>query len=385
MAINIHCVKCKRDMKLTAKICKCGASIPKKYRTYRVILRYNGKRITRTCNNLELAREIEAKLKDEIRRDELSLTRKRAVTLGKAWKRYADWSKITKPKSFKTCNGYYHKHIEPWLQDCNLSEITPVEVEAIVVRMRKGKTPRGKPYADATVRHVLIVLGHIFSMGIKWGLCTDNPVRRVAKPKLNNQIVAYLSKDELERLLTVLDEWPCKMSACIVRFLLHSGVRRGEIFKIRWDAVDMERKTFCLRDPKGKRDAVLPLSDKALQILQEVPREYDTPYIFYGKEGKQRTDFKGPWQRIKKAACLPESFRLHDLRHHFASALVSAGTDLFTVQTLLNHRDSSTTQRYAHLSDNALRDALSLSDRLNSPPAETEKKVVNLRDYRHGS
>ena len=362
MAINIHCVKCKRDMKLTAKICKCGASIPKKHRTYRVILRKNnGKRITRTCNNLELAREIEAKLKDEIRRDELSLTKQRAVTMGEAWKRYSDWSKITKPKSFRTCNAYYRKHIEPWLQDCNLSEITPVEVEAIVVRMRKGKTPRGKPYADATIRHVLIVLGHIFSMGIKWGLCTDNPVRWVAKPKLNNQIVAYLNKDELERLL------------------------RGEIFKIRWDAVDMERKTFCLRDPKGKRDAVLPLSDKALQILQEVPREYDTPYIFYGKEGKQRTDFKGPWQRIKKAACLPESFRLHDLRHHFASALVSAGTDLFTVQTLLNHRDSSTTQRYAHLSDNALRDALSLSDRLNSPPAETEKKVVNLRDYRHGS
>ena len=74
IAINIRCGKRKRDMKLTAKKCKCGASIPKKYRTYRIIVRYNGRRITRTCSNLELAREIEAKLKDEIHRDELGLT-----------------------------------------------------------------------------------------------------------------------------------------------------------------------------------------------------------------------------------------------------------------------------------------------------------------------
>ena len=82
----------------------------------------------------------------------------------------------------------------------------------------------------------------------------------------------------------------------------------------------------------------------------------------------QRTDFKGPWQRIRKAAGLPEDFRFHGLRHHFASMLVSSGIDLTIVRELLTHTDLSTTQRYhPHLRPGAVREAVRKSGELLTP------------------
>ncbi|WP_449244636.1 tyrosine-type recombinase/integrase [Desulfobacca acetoxidans] len=65
--------------------------------------------------------------------------------------------------------------------------------------------------------------------------------------------------------------------------------------------------------------------------------EVTSSYVFPGKDGKQRTNFNGPWSIIRKAAGLPENFRFHGLRHHFASTLVSAGYDFLFVQKLLTH------------------------------------------------
>jgi len=80
-----------------------------------------------------------------------------------------------------------------------------------------------------------------------------------------------------------------------------------------------------------------------------------------------RYDFKGPWQRIRKAAGLPADFRFHVLRHHFASMLVSSGIDLTVVRELLTHKDMSTTHRYAHLQPDAVGEAALKSGELLTP------------------
>ena len=110
--------------------------------------------------------------------------------------------------------------------------------------------------------------------------------------------------------------------------------------------VDLKRKTFILKDPKGKKDQILPLSNKALEILNSVPREFKTKWVFYGRAGRQRTTVQKEWEAIRAKAQLPKGFRFHGLRHHFASSLVSAGVSLYTVQNLLCHKDAATTQRY---------------------------------------
>src|SRR5208283_4694990 len=90
--------------------------------------------------------------------------------------------------------------------------------------------------------------------------------------------------------------------------------------------------------------------------------DVNAPFVFPGKSDpdgnrKQRTDFKGPWKRIRKAAGLPEDFRFHGLRHHFASTLVSNGVDLGIVRELLTHKHVGTTERYAHFAPAAMKEA----------------------------
>jgi integrase len=384
MAINIRCQKCKADMKLGSKKCpKCGESIPRN-KTYRVIVWVNGKRVSRSVNNLELAREIETKIKSHAARGEFGIQKKQAaITLADVWEKYLPWAKGNK-KSWRDDQYYYHKHLELVFGDKPLDRISPFDIEKMMTTMKKSKSKRGTPYAPATIKHQVVLLTRLYSVAEKWGLYSgDNPCRKVKKPKLNNQVTEFLSDEELNRLLDTLDQWHNKMTASFILFCLFTGLRRGELFKLQWEKdIDLERQTMTLRDPKGTIDQKLPLSDKAVNVLHSIPKEYDTPWVFYGKNGQQRTDFKGPWGRIKKAAGLPANFRLHGLRHHFASSLVSNGMDLFTVQKLLCHKDSKMTMRYAHLSDKAMRNAVKLSDSLQAKKW-LEDKVVNLDERRN--
>jgi integrase len=158
---------------------------------------------------------------------------------------------------------------------------------------------------------------------------------------------------------------------------LFTGLRRGELFKLAWDDVDFERGIITLRDPKSGKTENIPISIKALEVLKAL--EVTSPFVFPGKDGKQRVEFNGPWQRIRKAADLPAGFRFHGLRHHFASTLVSAGVDLLVVQKLLTHKDAKTTARYAHLAPGAIRDAALRSGDLLTPK-RGKGKVINLTE-----
>lgn len=368
MAISIRC-SCGSEAKLSSKKCpRCTTRFPKKGRKYKVTIRANGRKVTRTVTNLGLAREVESKLKVDAARGEHQLRKKVAPTLSEIWKKYQPWAEEHKPKSFATDKGYYKKHLEQRFGSKRLDSISPFDVEKLMVAMRKGKSKRGTPYSPTTIRHVVVLLGRFYSIAEIWGIYSGpNPCRKVKKPRLNNQVTEFLKDSEVSSLLQTLDAWPNRMSASFVLFLLYTGLRRGELFKLKWIDVDLDRQAITLRDPKGKKDTTLPLSDKAIEVLVKIPRQYDTPFIFYGRNGRQRTDFSGPWKRIRRAAGLQQSFRMHGLRHHFASALVSAGVDLFTVSKLLTHKDVKTTQRYAHLGDQVLRDAVALSDELHSP------------------
>jgi integrase len=333
-------------------------------------------------DNLELAKDIEAKLKMEIIRGQFDIKKPKAtITLQEVWEKYLPWAKVNK-KSWRNDQYYYGHHLQPVFGEKALDDISPFDIEKFMLFMKKGKSKRGRPYAPATIKHQVVLLNRLYSLAEHWELYSgNNPCKKVKKPKLNNQVTEFLTNKELLRLIDVLNGWHNKMSSSFVLFCLYTGLRRGELFKLQWKYVDLERWTMTLKDPKGVVDQVLPLSDKAVAVLHNIPREYETPWVFYGKNGRQRTDFKGPWLRIKKAAGLPDDFRLHGLRHHFASSLVSAGVDLYTVQKLLCHKDSTMTMRYAHLADKTLRDAVKLSDKLLHPVKKP--RVTKMEVYKN--
>jgi integrase len=357
MAIQIYCPTCRASYKLDTKECpKCKVSFGRTSK-FRVCVSFKGKRVTRFYDNLTLAREAETTIKAGILRGDLGINRKpkQAPTLGEVWAKYLPWAKEHK-KTWDDDLLNYRKHLEPRFGNKRLDAISPMDLEKLKLDLKKGVSKQGKPYSQATIKHQLVLLKRIYNLARKWGLYKgDNPFDQVVMPKLDNLRTEFLKEAQLTALWNTLEKWPCAMSAAFIGFALYTGARRGELFKLTWEDVDFERNMITLREPKGGKTQTIPVSPRALEVLKEL--EVTSPYVFPGKDGHQRTDFKGPWQRIRKAAGLPDNFRFHGLRHHFASALVSAGYDLLLVQRLLTHKDARTTQRYAHLAPGALREA----------------------------
>lgn len=139
-----------------------------------------------------------------------------------------------------------------------------------------------------------------------------------------------------------------------MRLLLFTGARSGEILGLRWEHVDFERGLLHLPDSKtGKK--VIVLNAPALEILSELPRI--GPYVIVGRDPKKpRTALRNSWQAILRYAGITD-VRLHDLRHTHASFGVGAGMGLPIIGKLLGHSQVSTTQRYAHLADDPVRQA----------------------------
>jgi integrase len=326
-----------------------------------VCISIKGKRITKVVENLTLAREWETAKKTDILRGALDINQKSkpAHTLNDIWLKYLPWARENK-KSWKDDNWYFAKHLEPRFGNKLLEKIAPIDIE------RTKKELRESGYAPATIKHQIAILRRLFNLARKWNLYEGkNPVESVEMPKIDNQITEFLKDEEINRLFKVLEEWPCKESSALIKFALFSGFRKGEILRLAWEDVNFEQGMITLREPKGGKTQTIPISPQALDVLRGLGKSF--PYVFAGQGGKQKTNFRGPWYKIRKVAGLPDNFRFHGLRHHFASTLVSNGVDLIVVQKLLTHKDTKTTQRYSHLQPGAMRDAALKSGELLTP------------------
>ena len=376
MAIHIYCTGCYTSNGLDAKKCSnCGGTFGRD-KKYRVCVSVKGQRVTRVVDNLTIARQTEAAIKGDMVRGEFEINHKKKPvhTLNEVWARYLPYAKEHK-KSWIDNLRYYGKHLEPRFGMKSLDSISPIDIERMKLELKKGVNRRGKPFAAQTIKHQLVILRRLYNLARKWGMYDGkSPLESVEMPRIDNQKTEFLTDEELTRLLDTLDAWPFRESATFIKFALFTGLRRGELFKLAWDDVDFERGMVTLRDPKGGKTESIPVSMEALDVLKSL--DVISSFVFPGKNGRQRTDFNGPWQRIRKAADLPEGFRLHGLRHHFASTLVSAGVDLLVVQKLLTHKDAKTTARYAHLAPGALRDAALRSGHLLKPKVSKIVKIA---------
>ena len=373
-----HCPKCKTSNVVAAKKCKkCEELLGAKYR---VIVKDKGMRNSRIVDSLVMAREIEVVIKADMLRGEFVIAdhrRKKKIVLDDVWSKYLPSIKNTN-KSWRDDKYNYESHIQPVFGSMELSNISVFSVEKFK-RSFKGKLNiRGKVFEPATIKHQLVLLRRLLNMAIKWNMLSSlNPVCKVQMPKIDNEVVRFLDADQLSELMRVLDIWPVKQSSSFIRFLMFTGVRRGEAFSLKWENVDIERGFITLMNPKGGKTVKLPLNNMAIDVLKSIDRK-ESDYVFPGKTGERLTDISSSWRRIKKIAKLPVEFRLHDLRHHYASTLVSGGVDIFTVSRLLSHKDVGTTKRYAHLSDAAMKSATDRAEELFNP------KVAEIIQLKHG-
>jgi integrase len=208
-------------------------------------------------------------------------------------------------------------------------------------------------------------LGGIFSYALSRGYCDRNPVKGV-QPFRDGKQERFLSPAELERLgkaLTAAElEGGNKIAIAAIRLLILCGCRKSEVLKLKWSYVDHSHS--CLRLPSSKTGAkVVPLGAAALALFETLPRLADNPHVFPGaKAGGHLVGVPRILEGIRRRANL-HNVRLHDLRHSFASAGAAGGLSLPLIGALLGHKDTKTTQRYAHLADDALKAA---ADRISA-------------------
>ena len=212
--------------------------------------------------------------------------------------------------------------------------------------------------AEHQANRVVAVLSRMLNLATKWGWRVDNPAKGTERNPEEKRH-RYLSAAELDRLTTALAEHPDRQAADIFRLLLLTGARRGEVQSMKWPDIELDAGTWTKPGATTKQRTLhrVPLSAPAGQLLVERKAERgESEYVFPGRLGGHRVEIKAAWTAICKAAKIND-LRVHDLRHSYASQLVSAGFSLPTVGALLGHTQPATTHRYAHLADDPLRQA----------------------------
>ena len=273
-------------------------------------------------------------------------------TIDRLWEKYKEARALN--KSLKTDDCRYQKYLEKPFGGKEPQEIILLDVERLKIKLLKNLSPQ-------TVKHVLSLLKRIGNFGKKQSLCKGLQIH-IPEIRVNNTRTEDLTQDQLKALLKAIDEAGHIQAANLMKMALLTGMRRGELFKLKWDDIDFERGFIHIRDPKGVQDQIIPLNEGAENVFLAHPKT-GSEYVFPGRGGGRRVDINHQVNEIKEKANLPKNFRpLHGLRHVYASMLASSGkVDMYTLQKLLTHKDPRMTQRYAHLRDETLKRASSLA------------------------
>jgi integrase len=251
-----------------------------------------------------------------------------------------------------------NRHILPISGSKHLAEITGDDVELMMHKIKRrvghgGQANRAHSY-----------LRMILNRATKSKLITKNPCKDVKRFAEYDPRERYLLPQEFLRLVEVLENHPNQQSARSIQLMLLTGSRRGEVLGLRWSEIDFERGNWTKPSSrvKQKRKSKIALNSEALTILRKIRSEQEqhgeSEFVFPG-DGRDgvRVELKTFWKSVKVAAKLPDDFRMHDLRHSYASLLAEAGTPLKMIGTLLGHANTTTTDRYAHISDQGSRKA----------------------------
>jgi integrase len=253
-----------------------------------------------------------------------------------------------------TCRNYItiiNNMILPKLGSFKVTEVRYTDIDGLHRKITKD----GVPYQ---ANRAVALLSKLFSLAIQWQWRTDNPARGIER---NDEAKRerFLSLDELRRLSETLTKYPDQQSADIIRLLLLTGARSGEVKAMRWQDLNVEPGFWVKPSAhtKQKRIHRVPLSAPARELLAAIRAEAvdGAEYVFPGRFGAGHiVDFNKAWRQIRKAARIKDC-RVHDFRHTYASILASSGHSLPVIGRLLGHTQAATTHRYAHLTDDPLR------------------------------
>lgn len=275
------------------------------------------------------------------------------------------------------------RHVKPLLGNYKLRSLKRMDIQKFQADVTSGKTKRKeektRPRGKSIVRggpgvgaRATGALSAMLTFAVERGLLTDNPARGVQLNK-RRKMERFLSTKELKKLGEVLNQEEKQTEhiwvVAAIRLLILTGCRKGEILNLEWSQVDFEHNVLRLPDSKTGAK-VVPVGQSVIDLLETLPRlarsEYVLPSI---KSDGPLVGLQKAWEGIRAKARL-DDVRLHDLRHSFASVAVAGGSSLFIVGKILGHKDSRTTEIYAHMAD----------DPLKATTDSTSLKIAKLLD-----
>ena len=251
------------------------------------------------------------------------------------------------------------------LGDIPAAEVTPRHVRLGLKQIREGVAihysgkdafgnpiykAKRKPVSESTINRYKDSLAAAYTWAINDALMLPegfmSPTRAVKKGKESEVRVRYLSNDQLQALLSACKASGCKKLYLLVLMASTTGARRGELLGLRWRDVNWSTTTALLEGTKNGDRRSLMLTSTVLVELEKIKGHPDA-LVFAGPGGRAINPANA-FNRATKAAAVKD-FRFHDLRHHFASTLVQNKMGLQATATLLGHRSTRMTERYAHL------------------------------------
>lgn len=228
------------------------------------------------------------------------------------------------------------------------------------------------------------VLRKAYNLAVRWEWCTSNPASGIQMNQEEKR-ERFLSPEEMARLSSILAHHCEPISSNAILLLMLTGARKSEVLKATWSSFDLDKGVWVKPSAhtKQRQEHRVPLSAAALTLLRGIKKTSTSVYVFPGRSGDQPlTDIKHSWESVCIKAGLAvqvekrnrygkvvkdkegspvmvwkPDLRVHDLRHSFASLLVSGGASLPMIGAMLGHTQVQTTQRYAHLYDVPLRAA----------------------------
>ncbi|RQW40503.1 site-specific integrase [Novosphingobium sp. LASN5T] len=260
---------------------------------------------------------------------------------------WADYSRHWKPSTRKGNRARIFKDLTDIFGHLRVDAIR----KADVLRWRDSWADRSGAF-NRTIPILSVMMGYAEQLGMRPR--GSNPCR--GTPRYKRKLVdRFLSAREFNRLAGSLRDFeessPIAVQA--IRLLIYTGARHGEVVGLRWEWVQPPR----LMLPDSKTGAkIVYLNRQAQAVLDAMPNKADTGLVFPSVRGDKPIALSPIWHEIRRHAALPD-VRLHDLRHSFASIAIADGISLVVIGKLLGHALAETTERYAHLADEAIADA----------------------------
>ena len=321
--------------------------------TYWMALKVNGKRIQRSTKTRDkkLADQVFEKWKHEVYEHTWlgkPIKTPLAELINLYMKTHAKPSKISWRDDEYMLTRFRNEMEHEVGLSVTIQDINPLRIESFRAHLKADGL------SNARINRFLACIRTLFNKAIQWDKLAKNPVKGLVFYKEMPRTKAL----ELGQIRALLDACSERLRP-IVQVAVFSGLRQGDIFKLRWDNINFDAKIISLVQSKTTRPLAFQLGEPLASMLKSVPKYPDCPLVF-SKNGKPLTNHG--WVRLDFEKALKEagiaSFQFRDLRRTFGTQLARMGVNLKVIAKLMGHTSTRMTEQYVHVSQSTEKEAL---------------------------